>query len=185
MSFKKSSILGEKLDTFLEKYNISVVLLRVVMFLREINNAKYYNTALAYDFELFMPRTDRAPKIAKQENSKIIRMKEKQKHKSISAFYIIGFIICFLCLILSIFLKSQINETCSEIANVKDEISKAQAQVTELDCELMSIISYSNLEYEATQIGMQKASRHQTHYIKVNQDNVAIIDGKEVVSNKP
>ena len=85
---------------------------------------------------------------------------------------------------LQVFLRLQINEVSSQINNVKREINTLQSERTSLEVELERVISYSNIELEAAEIGMQKMDKSQVNYIRVNDKNTAVTkDGKTVSSN--
>ena len=47
-----------------------------------INNSKYYNDSLAYDFELFMPKEKKQPaKVVKMPEKKIKKARAKAKKR--------------------------------------------------------------------------------------------------------
>ena len=83
----------------------------------------------------------------------------------------------------NIFLRLQINEVNSQINDVKSEINVLQSERTTLEVQLERVISYSNIELEAAEIGMQKMDKNQVKYIRVNDKNTAVTkDGETVAS---
>ncbi|MBP3705737.1 MAG: hypothetical protein J6J13_00595 [Clostridia bacterium] len=144
-----------------------------------MDNLKYYNDSLAYDFEMFMPK----PKVRREENENIIRLpkaKQKQEAKpaartlSVSAFAVMISVIILAALCGNIFLKLQINEVNSKINNMKSQINAVDSEKTSLEMELEKRISYSNIELEATEMGMQKKDKSQVKYIRVNDSDTAV-----------
>ena len=156
-----------------------------------MNNIKYYNDSLAYDFEMFMPRTNTAMK----EKENIVklpavktrsrsRQKAAAKRLTATAFAVMTSVFLLAALCGNIFLRLQINEVNSQINSVKKEIELAKSESTALSVELEREISFSNIELEATELGMQKMDKKQVKYIRVNDKNVAVTkDGKSVCSN--
>ncbi len=155
-----------------------------------MDNLKYYNDSLAYDFEMFMPRKADEP-VRKDNIVKLPRTKQQQRAKkravkrmSTSAFAVMAtvFIVATMCL--NIFLRLKINEVNSEINDINAKKNALKSQKTSLEVEFERIISYSNIEIEAAEIGMQKMDKSQVKYIRVNDKNTAITkDGETVVGN--
>ena len=153
-----------------------------------MDNLKYYNDSLAYDFEMFMPRKAEEP-VRKDNIVKLPRTKQQQrakkravKHLSASAFAVMTaiFIIAIMCG--NIFLRLEINEYNSMINDTKAQIKELDSEITGLEVELERIVSFSNIEVEAAEIGMQKMDKSQVKYIRVNDKNTAITkDGETVV----
>ena len=150
-----------------------------------MNNLKYYNDSLAYDFEMFMPSTAKE----KREENNIIKLapqKRKQTRKavktvSVSAFSVMVAAFMLMALCGNLFLRLQINEVNSKINDVKTQINELDSEKTSLEVELERKISYSNIELEATELGMKKMSKDQVTYIRVNNKNAAkTSDGKIV-----
>ncbi|MBR4073512.1 MAG: hypothetical protein IKK24_06170, partial [Clostridia bacterium] len=73
----------------------------------------------------------------------------------------------------NLFLRLQINEVNSKINDMKTQINELDSEKTSLEVELERKISYSNIEFEATQLGMKKMSKDQVTYIRVNDKNAA------------
>ncbi len=154
-----------------------------------MDNLKYYNDSLAYDFEMFMPHTAepaRKDNIVKlpQSKSQIRAKKRAVKRVSSSAFAVMTTVFVLAAMCGNIFLRLQINEVNSKINDVKTEINALESQKTSLEVELERVISYSNIEFEAAKIGMQKMDKNQVKYIRVNDKNSAVTkDGETVDSN--
>lgn len=154
-----------------------------------MNNMKYYNESLAYDFEMFAPKT--AKKAENRDNIVVMPSSKKRaagsrsasKRMSSAALAIVAGIIVVAGFCTNIALKVQINEVNSQINEVKSQISELDSEKTELQVEMQRRISFANLELEAMQLGMQKPDKDSVVYIRVNDKNVARTqDGKLVES---
>lgn len=153
-----------------------------------MDNLKYYNDSLAYDFEMFMPRS--AEPVRKDNIVKLPQSKQKSKAKaraikrvSASAFAVMTTIFVLAAMCGNIFLRLQINEVNSKINDVKTEINSLDSKKTSLEVELERLVSYSNVEIEATEIGMQKMDKDQVRYIRVNDENTIVTkDGETITS---
>lgn len=154
-----------------------------------MDNLKYYNDSLAYDFEMFMPRSAepvRRDNIVKMPQTKHQKRAKKGavKRVSASALAVLTTVFVLAALCGNIFLRLQINEVNSKINVVKTEINELESQKTALEVELERVISYSNIELEAAEIGMQKMDKSQVKYIRVNDQNTAVTkDGVTVSSD--
>lgn len=151
---------------------------------------KYYNDSLAYDFEMFMPKT------AENQNTRdnivvMPKTAERSKRRTRAAARSLTspallimtavFILAGLCG--NIALRIKINEVNSEINGVKSAITELDSEKTSLEVEVQRRISYSNLELEATQLGMRKMEKSNVKYIRVNdKDKAVTADGKTVVA---
>ena len=153
-----------------------------------MDNLKYYNDSLAYDFEMFMPR--QAEPVRKDNIVKLPQTKQQKKAKtrvvkriSASAFAVMTctFVLAAMCG--NIFLRLQINEVNSKINDVKNEINELESKKTSLEVEIERMISYSNLEVEAAEIGMQKMDKNQVKYIRVNDENTAVTKDGETINS--
>lgn len=157
-----------------------------------MDNMKYYNDSLAYDFEMFMPHTAEQPrtrdnivKLPKVNTRARARQRVATRTVSISAFAVMAaaFILAALCG--NIFLRLQINEVNSQINEMKTEINTLDSEKTSLEVEFDRRVSYSNIEQEATALGMRKMIKDQVKYIRVNDKNSAkTIDGDIVSETK-
>lgn len=153
-----------------------------------VDNLKYYNDSMAYDFEMFMPRS--AEPVRKDNIVKMPKTKQQQHSKrhavrrlSVSAFAVMITIFVIAAMCCNIFLRLQINEVNSAINDVKSEINELESEKTSLEIEFERIISYSNIELEAAEIGMQKMDKNQVKYIRVNDKNTAITKDGEVITS--
>lgn len=155
-----------------------------------MNNFKYYNDSLAYDFELFMPKeksvnTDNVIKMPQKKTVKKQRKAAAKKTVSVSVAFVLlcAFFLAALCG--NIFLRIRINEVDSQINDMNAEINEMTADHTKLFVQMEKIISYNNLEKSAETLGMKKMDKDQVVYIHVNDRNTAITsDGELVVSDE-
>lgn len=145
-----------------------------------MDNLKYYNDSLAYDFDMFMPKT--AEKTKQRDNIVVMpntaRRANKRKAavtKRLSA--PVTLIMCAVFVLAgfcgNIALRLEINEVNSQINDVKAVIAELDSEKTSLEVEMQRRISYANLELEAVQLGMQKPEKDNIVYIRVNDKNVA------------
>ena len=154
-----------------------------------MDNLKYYNDSLAYDVEMFMPRpVERSNKnniVKLPQNSKNHRTRKKTAVKTVSApaFAVMATVFMVAAMCGNILLRLQINEVNSQINDVKSQINVLESEKTSLEVELERVISYSNIELEATEIGMQKMDKNQVKYIRVNEKNTAVTKDGEVVTS--
>ena len=154
-----------------------------------MNNLKYYNDSLAYDFNMFMPKKQR-----ETESDNIVRLpKAKSRSKSRAAtkrvssysFAVMVSVFVLAALCGNIFLRLQINEVNSKINATKNMISEVESEKIALEVEFERRISYANIELEATEMGMQKKDKSQVKYIRTNENNTASVkDEKAVVSKE-
>ncbi len=156
-----------------------------------MDNLKYYNESLAYDFEMFMPKANTAPK--KKDNIVVMpkvaartRKRTAAATKKLSApmtlLMCAVFVLAGLCG--NIALRLQINEVNDEINSVKAAISELDSEQVCLEVEMQRRISYSNLELEAVQLGMKKPDKENVTYIMVNDKNAARTANGELVSEE-
>lgn len=144
-----------------------------------MNNMKYYNDSLAYDFEMFAPKKaeeksrDNIVVLPKSENNPKNKSKSAAKALSapVSLLMLSVFILAALCG--NIALRLRINELNSEINDVKSAIAELDSEKTSLEVEMQRRIAYSNLELEAMQLGMKKMEKSNVTYIRVNDKNAA------------
>ncbi len=144
-----------------------------------MDNLKYYNESLAYDFEMFMPKE-------KKQNTRdniVVMPKTAQKTKqrrqavsrrlspTVTAIMCVVFVLAGLCG--NIALRIRINEVNSQINDVKAAVAELDSEKTALEVELQRRISYLNLETKAVELGMKKPSKEDVKYIRVNDKNVA------------
>lgn len=155
-----------------------------------MDNMKYYNDSLAYDFEMFMPKTAEQkstrdnivvmPKTA-ERSRKRTRAAAKSPSSPMLLIMTAVFILAGLCG--NIALRIKINEVNSEISEVKSSITELDSEKTSLEVEMQRRISYSNLELEATQLGMRKMEKSNVKYIRVNdKDKAVTVNGDTVTA---
>lgn len=152
-----------------------------------MNNLKYYEDGLAYDFSMFAP----AEKTAPSKKGKIIDIPEEQKERAIrrrkAASGLSGKISAILATIFiigllsgNVFLRSQISETEQKISKMDSQISLAESKLASVNFKMEQKLSYNNLEEAATALGMRKLSKSQIVYIRTNQDNKAVLGEGEL-----
>ena len=153
-----------------------------------MDNLKYYNDSLAYDFEMFMPR--KAEPVRKDNIVKLPETRHQKhakrravKRVSASAFAVMTAVFMLAAMCGNIFLRLQINEVNSKINTVKSEINALTSEKTRLEVELERVISYSNIELEAAEIGMQKMDKNQVKYIRVNDKNTAVTKDGDLIAS--
>ena len=155
-----------------------------------MDNLKYYNDSLAYDFNLFMPKEKKdntatvikMPKTAKKQKQRTAAA-NKAVSLSVTSVLICAFFLAALCG--NIFLRIRINEVDSTINAVNNEINELNAEYTKLEVQYEKIISYNNLEQSAAALGMKKMDKNQVVYIQVNDQNAAVTaNGEMVVSEE-
>ncbi len=157
-----------------------------------MNNVKYYNDSLAYDFEMFMPRPaektrerDNIVSMPKERSAARRRQRSAAKAMSASVFAVMSAVFVLAALCGNIALRLRINEINSEINSVKSSIAELDSQKTALEVEMQRKISYANIELEATQLGMRKLEADRVTYIRVNDKNAAkTADGKVVTAEE-
>ncbi|MBE6728225.1 MAG: hypothetical protein E7562_06235 [Ruminococcaceae bacterium] len=152
-----------------------------------MNNMKYYNESLAYDFEMFMPRKAESEqanivKIPKSKTSSHQSQRKAVKAMSVSAFAVMTAVFMLAALCTNIGLRLEINEVNDQINDIKSEINMLDSVQTELEVEYDRRISYSNLELAATELGMSKRTKDQVRYIRVNDTNAALTKDGVVVN---
>ncbi len=141
-----------------------------------MDNSRYYNDSLAYDFDMFLPRHS-------NESAKIVKMPQKKKtasqkrakavvSDSVKSIAIITFVLAVICA--NIFLRVKITEVNTDINKIKAEIVELESENTRLNVELENRLSYQNIEEAAVQLGMKKMDKSQVIYIKTNSANAAV-----------
>lgn len=154
-----------------------------------MDNVKYYNDSLAYNFEMFMPKekpvekTDnviKMPQTAKQRRKRV-KAANKSVSISVSAVLICASIVAILCA--NIFLRARINEINTEITEANATLNSLDAELTLLNVRYEKIVSYTNLEQSAVNFGMKKMSKNQVVYIHVNDTDCAVTQSGEKVQS--
>ncbi len=152
-----------------------------------VNNFKYYNDSLAYDYDLFLPREKQNNVIKMNAPTPAAKKRSAKARKTVSVGVASVLICAFFLLALcgNIFLRIRINETSSQINKTNSAIRELEAEYTALYVDLEKVVSYNNLEAAATELGMKKMDKNQVVYIQVNDKNAAITsNGEKVVSNQ-
>ncbi len=160
-----------------------------------MNNLKYYNDSLAYDFDMFLPREKAAataPKVAPKKN--IIKLPETITHQkrrtkaqsqiSSGLFAVVSTFVLVVALCFNLALRLKVNELNSQINRTKSELNTLNSESVALQMEYESRVSYANLEKSAASLGMKKLDKDQVVYIKVNEKVKAInSNGETMVAN--
>lgn len=148
-----------------------------------MNNIKYYNDSLAYDFSMFMPREKKEDNIVKMPKAKKrTKAAAKSVSSTVSALLVSAMLLGLLCG--NIYFRLKTNELNTKINRTKTQIEALKNEQTTLEVEIERQLSYSNIELEATEMGMRKRDRSQIKYIRVNKNNtVETKDGNTVNSN--
>ena len=142
-----------------------------------MNNSRYYNDSLAYDFEMFMPKKkEQQTEIIKMPSSRAKRNVRNRATKKVSRTFSIILLGAFIvsCICANIALRVEISEANSKIHEAKTTLAALSGEETRLNIQFESIISYTNLEEAAKAIGMKKMSKNQIVYIRVNDQNKAV-----------
>ncbi len=143
-----------------------------------MNNAKYYNDSLAYDFELFAPKQkeEKRAEIVKMPKRQISKASKKAAKKRVSkTASIIMLGVIFVSMICAgIALRVEISEVNSEILSAKNKLSALSGEETRIDMEIEELMSYKNIEEAAAELGMKKLDKSQIVYIRVNEANKAV-----------
>ncbi len=150
-----------------------------------INNSKYYNDSLAYDFELFMPKEKKQPAtVVKMPDKKIKKAKAKAKKRISSIASIMAlatFMVGIICV--NIALRVEISEVNSDIVEAKARYAAVSGEETRLNVEFQRMVSYGNLEEAAKELGMRKTDKDQIVYIETNDSDIAVdSDGNVLVA---
>ena len=148
-----------------------------------MNNIKYYNDSLAYDFSMFMPREKKEEKIVKMpKTKKKTKAATRSVSSTLSALLVSAMLLGLLCG--NIYFRVKTNELNNKINDTKTQIEALKNEQTTLEVEIERQLSYSNIELEATEMGMRKRDQSQIKYIRVNKNNtVEKGDGNTVNSN--
>lgn len=144
-----------------------------------MNNTKYYNDSLAYDFELFMPKAKQEQtraeivRMPKQKTNKASgRRARKQVSRTTSIIMVGALLVTLICA--NIALRVEISEVNADTVKAKKELSALSGEETRLNMQLENMMSYKNIEEAAQAMGMRKMDKSQIVYIRVNDTNKAI-----------
>ena len=156
-----------------------------------MNNLKYYNDSLAYDFDMFAPK--KAPSGSSYDNIVVMPRKanQSQKRRAAATKRLSAPVTLVLCAVMvlsalcgNIALRLQINEVNSEINDMRAVISELDSEKTSLEVEMQRRTSYGNLELEAIGLGMKKPEKEDVTYIRVNDTNAATTQNGDFVSEQ-
>lgn len=144
-----------------------------------MDNLKYYDTSLAYNFELFMPQEKKKAEVLPMpRNKNQAKRRAKAKSKPKTRLGLIAITAMFLLILCSnLILRAQITATESQIEQINKEIAVLESEAVRMNVEIEKKLSYSNLEQEAYNLGMRKMDKSQVVYIKTNEQNKAITSG--------
>lgn len=155
-----------------------------------MNNLKYYNDSVAYDFEMFAPKpvekkNTRDNIVVMPSNKTAAKKRSKAAARRMSApatlIMCAVFVLAGFCG--NIALRLQINEVNSQINDMKAAISELDSEKTALEVEVQRRISYANIELEASELGMKKPEKSNVVYIQVNdKDTAKTADGTVVTA---
>lgn len=144
-----------------------------------MNNTKYYNDSLAYDFELFMPRAKQEEsraqivRMPKQKSNKASRRRARKQVSRTTSIIMVGVLLVTL-ICANIALRVEISEVSADTVKAKKELSALSGEETRLNMQLENLVSYKNIEEAALAMGMRKMDKSQIVYIRVNDTNKAI-----------
>ena len=155
-----------------------------------MDNIKYYNDCLAYDFSMFAPKPQDVSRnkdniVVMPDRNKKYAKRKKAARKAVAspALLIMTAVIALTGLCGSIAMRLKINEVNTQIKDVKAQIAELDSEKTELEVEMQRRISFANLEVEATELGMKKPEKENVVYIRVNDKDAAkTADGTLMVS---
>lgn len=155
-----------------------------------MDNIKYYNDGLAYDFSMFAPKPQDVSRnkdniVVMPDRNKKYAKRKKAARKAVAspALLIMTAVIALTGLCGSIAMRLKINEVNTQIKDVKAQIAELDSEKTELEVEMQRRISFANLEVEATELGMKKPEKENVVYIRVNDKDAAkTADGTLMVS---
>lgn len=146
-----------------------------------MDNLKYYDTSLAYNFELFMPAEKKKAEVLPMPTNKNHtkrRAKTKAKARPKTKLGLVAITALFLIMLCcNLVLRAQITATESKINDINKQIATMESEATRIGVALEKKLSYSNLEQEAYSLGMRKMDKSQVVYIKTNEQNKAITKG--------
>ena len=156
-----------------------------------MDNIKYYNDGLAYDFSMFAPKPQDVSRnkdniVVMPDRNKKYAKRKKAARKAVAspALLIMTAVIALTGLCGSIAMRLKINEVNTQIKDVKAQIAELDSEKTELEVEMQRRISFANLEVEATELGMKKPEKENVVYIRVNDKDAAkTADGTLMVSD--
>lgn len=149
-----------------------------------MNNLKYYDQSLAYNFEMFQekPKADVIP-MPRRNNKRNTKNRRKKALATYRTAIIFTVVILGL-LVGNLLLRSEITKAKSQIDGLGKEISEMESEETRLNVAMEKKLSYKNLEEEAYILGMRKMDKNQVVYIKANENDKAVTkNGEQFAEN--
>lgn len=118
------------------------------------------------------------------EHSQVKRIHKRSPLKAVSILFVASIFLFALWSVL--YMDAKITETDAKLSGLDSKISKLSNENTELELKIEGMMSMKNVEdYAITELGMQKISRNQIEYIKLNEsDRIEIEEGKENLLKK-
>lgn len=135
-----------------------------------------YQNNVAYDFEMFAPapKPEReAPIIDYPERKAKDKLgKERDaKRKSSKVSAILLATVMLVALFANVLSRAQISQAQMQISKQEKAISKLDSEITRLQCNLQSVMTYETIEAGAIALGMQKMERSQVKYVNINEED--------------
>lgn len=139
--------------------------------LMTIDNTKYVEDSLSYDFSLFEERPKKNNIIPlpspKKQSAILIKL------KSLSLASLILFIV--LGIAGTVYLRAEINKTEVEIKKMDSKIAEVDSKKISLETKIDTLLSYKNLASVADELGMKKPSADQIKYIRtITEDKTCL-----------
>ena len=141
-----------------------------------------YRDSTAYDFELFAPKKKEVVEIPVSTRRKSTGAKSRKKSATLAKnrLVLVAAVVTVLLLMVAQLHCQLVNsEVVCEIDRTKTEIRNLKSDNTRLQSELSGVISFTNMEKAAKEMGMQKMTVAQTEYINLNTE-----DSVEVIGNE-
>lgn len=124
------------------------------------------NTNLAYAIRAFeQEEVQRQPQIRKVEKSATVKRPKGIVKTGLCMFYILA-----LCSVL-IYGRVQLTEANAQLQSKEAEYKILDSEYTRLSTELNSIVSLSNVEEKAIELGMTEPTPNQIEYIKLARED--------------
>lgn len=155
-----------------------------------MNNLKYYEDSLAYDFSLFAP-AEKVENEGRKKRNNVTYVPDVEKKRSrlrkraadrvsgkVSAVLVTVFVVAMLAG--NVLLRAKINETENKISAVQNEIEQQQSRLADVSFQIEQKISYKNLEDAAIELGMRKMDKSQIVYVRTNTENKAVVHNGEM-----
>lgn len=136
-----------------------------------IDNTKYVENTLGYDFSLFEehPKKNNIIQLPSPKKQPSILI----KFKSLSLAFLILFIV--LGIAGTVYLRAEINKTEVEIKKMDSKIAEVDSKKISLETKIDTMLSYKNLASVADELGMKKPSADQIKYIRtITEDKTCL-----------